>query len=121
MVSIPDQRFAYYVGRDSAAGIATGYGLDGQRFKHVWGQEAFSSPYPLRLALAPTQPPPHWISRPFGWVKRQRHGVDLPRPSGAEVMESYRVAFTFFFMLYLSTPVTFRKSPTLGASTYRKV
>jgi hypothetical protein len=42
------------MGRDSAVGIATRYGLDGPGVEFWWGQDF---PYPPRPALGPTQPP----------------------------------------------------------------
>jgi hypothetical protein len=46
------------VGRDSAVGIATCYGLDGPRIESRWGRD-FSQP--SRPALGPTQPPIQWV------------------------------------------------------------
>jgi len=46
------------VGRDSAVGIATRYGLDGPGFESKWGQDF---PHPSRPALGPTQPPIQWV------------------------------------------------------------
>ena len=46
------------MGRDSAVGIATRYGLDGPGIESRWGQD-FSNPF--RPALVPTQPPVQWI------------------------------------------------------------
>ena len=45
------------MGRDSAVGIATRYGLDGPGIESRWGQD-FSNPF--RPALVPTQPPVQW-------------------------------------------------------------
>ena len=46
------------VGRDSAVGIATRYGLDGPGIKSRWGRDF---PHLSRLALGPTQPPVQWV------------------------------------------------------------
>jgi hypothetical protein len=45
-------------GRDSAVGIATGYGLDGPGIESWWGRDF---PHPSRPALGPTQPPIQWV------------------------------------------------------------
>jgi len=42
----------HFVGRDSSAGIATRYGLDGSVIESRWGRD-FSAP--ARPALRPTQ------------------------------------------------------------------
>ena len=47
------------VGRDSAVGIATRYGLDGPGIKSRWGERDF--PHSSRQALGPTQPPIQWV------------------------------------------------------------
>ena len=46
------------VGRDSAVGIATRYGLDGQGIESRWGPDF---PHPSRPALGPTQPSVQWV------------------------------------------------------------
>ena len=45
------------VGRDSAVGIATCYGLDGPRIESRWGH----FPHPPKPALGPTQLPIQWV------------------------------------------------------------
>ena len=50
--------FILRVGRDSSAGIATRYGLDGQGIESRWGRDI---PHPSRPALGPTQPPVLWV------------------------------------------------------------
>ena len=47
-----------YVSRDSSAGIATRYRLDGPRIESRRGRDF---PHPSRLALEPTQPPIQWV------------------------------------------------------------
>ena len=44
-----------HVGRDTAVGKATHYGLDSPGIESWWGRDF---PYPSRPALEPTQPPP---------------------------------------------------------------
>jgi hypothetical protein len=46
------------VGRDSAVGIATRYGLDGPGIESRWGRDF---PHPSRPALGPTLPPLQWV------------------------------------------------------------
>jgi hypothetical protein len=46
------------VGRDSAVGIATRYGLQGPGIESRWEQ---GFPYPSRSALGPTLSPVQWI------------------------------------------------------------
>ena len=69
-LSVPEEREGRvrcsWMGRDSAVGIATRYGLDGP------GRDF---PHPSRPALGPTQ------------VKRPGPGLDHPPPSNAEVKE----------------------------------
>ena len=64
------------MGRDSAVGIATRYGLDapGIVFLHA-----------SRPALGPTQPPIQWVLGLYRGVKRPGRGVDNPPPSSAKV------------------------------------
>jgi hypothetical protein len=45
-------------GRDSSAGIATRYGLDGPGIESRWGR---GFPLPSRTSLYPTQPPIQWV------------------------------------------------------------
>ena len=47
-----------FVGRDSAVGRATRYGLDGPGIEPRWGRDF---PHPSRPALGPTQPPVQWV------------------------------------------------------------
>ena len=71
------------VGRDSAVGIATGYGLDGPGIESRWGRDF---PHPPRTALGPTRPPIKWYcifpggkaAGTLGWP---------PTPFRAEVKE----------------------------------
>jgi hypothetical protein len=46
------------VGRNSAAGIATRYGLDGPGIEYRWERDFL---HPSRQALVPTQPPIQWV------------------------------------------------------------
>ena len=47
------------VGRVSAVGVATRYGLDGPGIEYLWRRDF---PYPLRTTLRPAQPPVQWVS-----------------------------------------------------------
>jgi hypothetical protein len=51
------QHSAYYRGRDSSVGIATGYGLDGPGIESRWLARFFAH----RLALRHAQPPVQWV------------------------------------------------------------
>ena len=46
------------VGRDSAVGTATRYGLDGPGIESRWGRNV---PHLSRPALGPSQPPIQWV------------------------------------------------------------
>ena len=70
--------------RDSAVGIATGYGLEGPGIESRWG---WDFPYPSRPALRPPQPSYTMCTGSFWGVKWQGCGVDHPAPSSAEVNE----------------------------------
>jgi len=61
-------RFYTRRGSGSVVGIATGYGLDGQRLESRWGGGA-SFPHLSKPALRPTQPPVQWVP---GLFRRQR-------------------------------------------------
>ena len=50
--------YCVHVGRDSAVGIGTRYGLDGPGIKSRWGRDFL---HLSRLALGPTQPPVQWV------------------------------------------------------------
>ena len=66
------------MGRDSAVGVATRYGLDGPGIKSRWGRDF---QHPSRLALGPTQPPVQWVPGSFPGVKQSGRGADHPPPS----------------------------------------
>ena len=51
-------RMCKSMGRDSAVGIATRYGVDGPGIESWWGRDF---PHPSRPALGPTQPPVQWL------------------------------------------------------------
>jgi hypothetical protein len=71
------------VGRESAVGIATRYGLDGPGIESPWGR---GLPHPPRPALGPIQPTIQWVSR-LSRGKLPGRGVDHPNPSSTEVKE----------------------------------
>jgi hypothetical protein len=77
------------VGRDSAVGIATRYGLDGPEIESRWGRDF---PHPPRPALGSTQLPIQWVPGLLLGVKRGR-GLDHPHPSSAEVKERVELCF----------------------------
>ena len=74
--------YLYEGGRDSSAGIATRYELDGPGTESRWGRDI---PHPSRPALGPSQPPIQWVPGLFPGVKRPGRGVDHPPPSSVEV------------------------------------
>jgi hypothetical protein len=80
------------VGRDSAVGIATRYGLGGPWIVSRWGRDF---PHPSRPALGPTQSPIQWLPGLPG-VKRPGRGVYHPPSSSARVKEGVE--------LYLYSP-----------------
>jgi hypothetical protein len=61
-VCIRRHYMAKRVGRYSAVGIATRYGLDGPGIESQWGRDF---PQPSRPALGPTQPPIQWVPSLF--------------------------------------------------------
>jgi hypothetical protein len=71
------------VDRESSAGLATRYGLDGPGIEFRWGGGRFSAPIQTGLGAHPT---PHTNSTgSFPRVMWPRRGVDHPPPSSAEV------------------------------------
>ena len=81
------------VGRDSSAGIATRYELDGPGIESRWGRDF---PHPFRPSLGPSQPPIQWVPGLFPGVKRPGRGVDHPPSSSARFKE--------IVQLYLYSP-----------------
>jgi len=63
------------MGRDSAVGIATRYGLDGPGIESRWGR---NFQHLSRPALGPTQLPILWVLGLFPGVKRPGRGVEHP-------------------------------------------
>jgi hypothetical protein len=83
--------------RDSAVGIATGYGLEdrGSEFETRWGKN-FHFSTSSRPALGPTQPPIQWISEALSpGIKRPGREDDHSPPTSAEVKKVW---------IYISTP-----------------
>ena len=72
------------MGRDSAIGIATRYGLDGPGIESRWGRGFL---HMFRPVLWPTQPPAQWIPGLFPGGKAARAWRWPPTPSSAEVKE----------------------------------
>jgi hypothetical protein len=75
------RRYYLWWGRDSSAGIATGYGQDGPGIESQWGRD-FS--HMSRPVLGPAQPPVQWVPVLLE-VKRPGLGADHPPPPSAEV------------------------------------
>jgi hypothetical protein len=71
------------VGRDSAVGIATRYGLDGPGSESRWGRHF---PQPSRPALGPTQPHVQWVVLGLfsGGKEARAWGLATPSPPCAE-------------------------------------
>ena len=63
--------------RESVAGTATRYGLDGPGIESRWGGRDF--PHPSTPALRPTQAPIQWVES-FPGEKRPGRGVEHPSP-----------------------------------------
>ena len=88
----------YYVGRDSAVGIATRYGLDGREIESWWGRD-FS--HPSTPDLRPTQPPVQRVPGRFPWVKGPWRGVTArPLQSSADVQDPLRLHGLLYGELY---------------------
>ena len=83
-------------GRDSVAGTATRYGLDGPGIESRWEGAIFSAPgaHPAFYTMG---------TGSFPGVKRPERGADHPTPSSAEVNE--RVELQFYYPFGLSYPV----------------
>jgi len=79
-------------GRDSSAGLATRYGLDGPRIEPRCGRYF---PHASRPALGPTQTPIKWVLGLFPRVKRPGGGVDHPPHLAARLKKEKS---------YISTP-----------------
>jgi hypothetical protein len=77
--------------RDSAVGIATGYGLDDQGVDVPVGVRIFTSPMSSRTALGSIHPPPS----SFAAVKLPEREADHSTPISAEVKKTW---------LYTPTP-----------------
>jgi hypothetical protein len=74
----------WLVGRDSAVGISTRYGLDGPEIESRW-EARFSAPVHSGPRAHPAS---HTMgAESFPGVKRPERGVDQPTPSSAEVNE----------------------------------
>jgi hypothetical protein len=74
----------YHGGRDSAAGVATRYGLDGPGIESLWEQDF---PHTSGPALGPTSPPYNGYIFSYPGVKRPDRSNDHPPPSSTEVEE----------------------------------
>jgi hypothetical protein len=76
------------VGHDSSVGIATHYGLDGERIESRRGRDF---PHLSRPDLGPTQPTVQWISRFFPEGKATGAWRNHPPLSSDEVKERVEV------------------------------
>jgi len=72
------------MGRESAVGIATHYGMDGPGTESWWDRDFL---HRSRPALGPTQPPVQWAPRLSRGVRQPGRGVDHPPLNSAEVKE----------------------------------
>jgi hypothetical protein len=84
--------------RDSAVGIATGYGLDGLRVRvRVLVGHNFLSSTSSRPVLGPTQPPVQWLPGALSLgVKRPGREADHAPSASAEAKKMW---------IYTSTPL----------------
>jgi hypothetical protein len=83
--------------RDSAIGIATGYGLndEGYRSSNPSRVKNFLFSTSSRLTLGPTQPPIQWVLGALSpGVKRQGREADHSPPASAEVKKIWIYTFT---------------------------
>ena len=85
-----------FVGRDSAVGIATRYGLDGPGIESLWGAR-FSAPWGPIVLLC------NGKRFSFQFTKRPGRGVDHPPQPRAEVKE--RVELYLYSLSGNSWPV----------------
>jgi hypothetical protein len=90
------------VGRNSAVGISTYYGLDGSGIESRWGGAIFSAPVQIGLGAHPASYTMGTGSS--AWVKRPWRSVDQPPPSSAEVVE--RIELYLYCISRPSWPVT---------------
>ena len=77
------------MGRDSAVGLATCYGVGGLGIESQWGRDI---PHPSRQAPGPTQPPTQVVYLPG--VKRRRRWH--PLPYSADVKERVELYLSSF-------------------------
>ena len=95
-----------YVDRDSSAGIATRYGLEGPGIEFQCERDF---PHPSRPTLGPTQPPIQWVPGLFPRGKAAGTRRCPPTPSSAEVKE--RVELYLYSPSGPSWPVLGRSLP----------
>ena len=72
------------MGRDSSAGITTGYGLDSPGIESRWGRYF---PHLSRPTLRPIQPPVQGVPGLSRGKQRSGRDADLSPPSSAAVMK----------------------------------
>jgi hypothetical protein len=86
----------YGTNRDSAVGIATGYGLDDRDKSSSRGRvKNFLFCTSSRPVLGSTQPPFQWVpGAPSPGVKRPRREADYSSPTSAEVKKTWVYIFT---------------------------
>ena len=93
------------MGRDSSAGIATCYGLDGPVMESRWGRDFL---HPSRPALGSTQSPIQWLPGLFPKSKAAETWLSPPTLSSTKVKgrvelhlySPYDPLFLFFFFLF---------------------
>ena len=92
------------LGRDSAVGVTSHYGLDCPRFESRLGRVF---PHPFRRALGSTQPPSRLVAGLSQGVRGPGRGVDHPPHLWPRLNKEYSYTSTPFLALVACSKVNF--------------